>query len=108
MTQNNFEQMFLSFLGSSGEMLQWELDNNINLAEYSEQKNPKVFSAAGMLLAFIPKKTKEEMFKDITSESILDILRRKKQDFYKIIITHPNNGRVWVHNQIQNFKKRFL
>ena len=104
--ENEFEKIFLSCLGS-GEILQWELDNDVNLVTYNEQKNHGIFSMVGMLFVFIPKKTKEEMFKDITSETIMDILRRERQDLYSILSKHPE-GRKWVKKQIENFKKRFL
>ena len=106
MAQNNFEQIFLSCLGS-GELLTWELNNDINLVSYLEQKNPQTFSIVIFLLAFVPKKSKQEMFNEITPEGIFDILKRERQDLYRIIIAHPK-GNIWVVKQIENFKKRFL
>lgn len=99
----NFEEIFLSFIGE-GKKLKWQLDNNLNLIDLADKK---VLLAADVLLAFIPKSTKEGVFEFTDTGSILDLLRRERPDIYKTLIEHPN-GRIWVGDQIINFKGRFL
>lgn len=99
----NFEEIFLSFMGD-GKKLQWQLNNNFNILDLADRK---VLLAADVLLAFIPISTKEAVFESTDADSILDLLKRERNDLYEIIIKHPN-GRVWVGDQIISFKKRFL
>lgn len=102
----NFEEIFLSFMGD-GNKLKWQLDNYINLVDYGEYTNKKAFHLFSILLSFIPKHRKEKTFGDVTSESILDLLKKERNDLYKIIIGHPR-GVEWVRDQVENFKKRIL
>jgi len=99
----NFEGIFLSFIGT-GENLKWELDNNINILDLADKK---VLLAADVLLAFIPKSTKEGVFESTDINSIFDLLKKERPDVYKTLIEHPI-GRIWVGDQIINFKRRFL
>ena len=99
----NFEEIFLSFIGT-GENTKWELDNNINILDLADKK---VLLAADVILALIPKSTKEGVFDSTNTDLILDLLRKERPDIYKILIEHPI-GRIWVADQIINFKKRFL
>ena len=99
----SFEEIFLSFIGD-GKKLQWELDNNINILDLADKK---VLLAADVILAFIPESTKEGVFEYTDINSILDLLRKERPDIYKTLIEHPI-GRVWVGDQIINFKRRFL
>ena len=99
----NFEDIFLSFIGD-GKNTKWQLDNNLNILDLADKK---VLLAADIILALIPISTKEGVFEFTDTNSILDLLRRERHDIYKILIAHPN-GRVWVGNQIINFKRRFL
>ncbi len=99
----NFEEIFLSFMGD-GKKLQWQLDDNLNILNLADRK---VLLAADVILAFIPISKKEEVFESTSTESILDLLRRERNDLYEMIMKHPN-GKVWVGDQIISFKKRFL
>jgi len=103
MSKINLEEFFISCLGSSENLL-WELDNNINLIDSADKK---VLIGIDIVLAFIPKSTKEEILGDVTSESILDLLQKERPDLHKILTEHPR-GKIWVENQIEIFKKRFL
>lgn len=99
----NFNELFLLSL-RSGELLQWQLVNNINLLEFADKKT---LLAAEVLLALIPKSKRREMLGDIDINRILDLLKKERPDLYLIIIQHPN-GRKWMGDQIENFRKRFL
>jgi len=99
----NFEDIFLSFIGD-GKNTKWQLDNNLNILDLADKK---VLLAADIILALIPISTKEGVFEFTDTNSILDLLRRERHDIYKILIEHPN-GRIWVGDQIINFKRRFL
>jgi len=99
----NFEQVFLSCLGSS-ENLSWKITNNINLVESADKK---VLVGIDVMLSFISKQKKEDIFIGISTDSILILLKRERPDVYGIIMDNPN-GKIWVANQIENFKNRFL
>jgi len=99
----NFEQVFLSCLGSS-ENLNWKITKNINLVESADKK---VLIGIDVILSFISKQKKEETFKGVSTDSILILLKRERPDVYGIIMDNPN-GKIWVAKQIENFKKRFL
>jgi len=99
----NFEDIFLSFIGD-GKNTKWQLDNNLNILDLADKK---VLLAADVILALIPISTKEGVFEFTDTNSILDLLRRERPDIYNILIAHPR-GRVWVGDQIINFKRRFL
>lgn len=103
MSKANLEELFISSLGA-GENLKWELDNNISLLNIVDKT---ILLAADVIFAFIPKRKKEELFEEIDTNSILDLLRKERSDLYSIIIQHPN-GKIWVGRNIENFKKRFL
>ena len=102
MSKVNLEEFFISCLGSS-ENLPWELDNNISLVDTVDKK---VLIGIDVVLAFIPKSTKEEILGDVTSESILDLLKKERPDIYKILNEHPK-GKDWIKRQIEIFQKRF-
>ncbi len=99
----NIDQLFLSCLGS-GERLKWEIDNDINLAE---QGNKEVLIAIDVFVSLIQKRKKEEMFKNVNTNSILDLLKKERPDIFGILADHPN-GKFWVGQQIKNLRKRFL
>ena len=103
MNKINLEEFFISCLGS-GEDLKRDLNSGINLVDCADKK---ILALADFVLVFIPKSKKEELFEEVTSETILDLLKRDRPDLYKIIIDYPN-GRIWVGKQIENFKERFL
>ena len=102
----NFEEIFLSFMGD-GKKLQWELDNYINLVDYCEMTNRKAFHFFNILFSLIPEHRKEAIFGDVTSESILDLLKKERPDIHEIIMRHPR-GVQWVRDQVENFKKRLF
>lgn len=99
----NIERLFLSCLGS-GKILQWELDNNINLAK---QGDKKVLIAVDVIVSLIPKRKKEKIFGDVSTNSILDLLKKERPDLHSIISAH-SRGSEWVGQQIKNLRKRFL
>ena len=99
----NFDELFLLSLRSS-ELLQWQIGNNINLLEFADKKT---LLAAEVILALIPKSKREEMLGDIDINRIMDLLKRERPDLFLILIQHPN-GRKWMGEQIENFRKRFL
>jgi len=47
------------------------------------------------------------MLGDIDINRIMDLLKRERPDLFLILIQHPN-GRKWMGEQIENFRKRFL
>ena len=98
-----FEQVFLSCLGSS-DNLSWKITNNINLVD---QADKKVLIGIDVMLSFISKQKKEEIFRGVSTDSILILLKRERPDVYGIIADYPQ-GKIWVANQILNFRKRFL
>ncbi len=99
----NIEQIFLSCLGS-GKQLKWELDNNVNLVHTADKK---VLMAIDVISSFISKSKKEEIFRDVSTKSVLDLLRKERPDLYGLIVDSPI-GSEWVGRQILNFRKRFL
>ena len=103
MSKIRLEEFFISSIGS-GEKLKWELDNDVNLLQHADKTT---IIAADIILALIPKRKKEEMFKDVNKNSILDLLKKERQDLHRILMTHPN-GIIWVGKNIENFRKRFL
>lgn len=103
MNKINLEEFFISCLGT-GKDLQRDLNGNLNLIDTADKK---VLLAADIILALIPKSRKEELFGDVTSESVLDLLRKERGDLYSIIIQYPR-GVDWVKRQIEIFRKRFL
>jgi len=102
----NFNEIFLSCLGS-GKKLKWEIDNNINLVHYAKQNNGPLFSLINFFTYFVPKYKKQELFKDVSSRSIMDLLEKERPDIHKKIMEH-SHGINWVDNQIINFKKELL
>ena len=103
MSKIKLEEFFISSIGS-GEKLKWELDNDVNLLQYADKTT---IIAADIILALIPKRKKEEMFKDVNTNSILDLLKKERPDLFGILADHPN-GIIWVGKNIENFKKRFF
>ena len=102
MSKINLEEFFVSSLGSS-ENLKLELDRDINLVDTADKK---ILALADILFAFLPKSKKEELFRVVTSESILDLLRKERPDIHKILNEHQN-GRTWINRRIEIFKVRF-
>ena len=103
MSKINFEEIFILSL-RSGELLQWQLANNINLLEFADKKT---LLAVDVLLALIPKSKRREMLGDIDANRIMDLLKKQRPDLFLILEKHPN-GKIWVGQQIINLKKRFL
>ncbi len=99
----NFDELFLLSLRSP-ELLQWQLANNIDLLESADKKT---LLAAEVILALIPKSKRREMLGDIDTNRIMDLMKKERPDLYLILIQHPN-GRKWIGEQIENFRKRFL
>jgi len=103
MGKKHLEEFFISSIGS-GENLKWELDNDLNLLDVGDKKTLLI---ADIVLSFIPKRKKEELFGDVDTDNVLDLLKKKRPDLYRILMNHPN-GRNWVGKNIEGFKKRFL
>jgi len=99
----NFEEIFILSLRSS-ELLQWQLANNINLLEFADKKT---LLAADVILALVPKSKRREMLGDVDVNRIMDLLKKERPDLF-LILTKHSNGRKWIGQQIENFKKRFL
>lgn len=99
----NFDEIFLSAL-RSGELLQWQLTNNVNLVEFADKKT---LLAVDVLLALIPKSKRRDMLGDVDTNRILNLLRKERPDLFLILAKH-SNGRKWIEANIENFKKRFL
>ncbi len=102
---NCLEEIFVSSLGSNAR-LKWHLQYKINLVEYLDNYWSNYMNLADMSLAFMTKKKIVEMFDDISSKRILKILERERLDLYKTINT--KNGLLWIEEQIENFRRRFL
>ena len=102
MKKVNFDDFFLSYF-STGERLQWQLDNKVNLVDYLKQTNTKFFYLIKIVFSFISKTEKERMFEEISCESILNLLKREKPHIYEKIINYPG-GKEWVGDQVNNFK----
>lgn len=103
MSKINLEEFFISCLGTV-EDLQRDLNSNLNLVDIADKK---ILALVNIVLAFIPKHQKEEMFEDVTSETILDLLKKERPDLYSIVIQHPI-GKEWIGRQIEILRKRFL
>jgi len=101
----NLEKIFISSLGKP-EKLAWFLQYNINLVKYLDAKFVQKMALADFTIALIPKQKIKEEANMITFERILRIIDRERPDLFKIVNT--KRGMVWLKNQIDNFKKRFI
>jgi len=99
MKKIDIESIFLSSLGSV-EKLKWYLRENLNVINYI----PSIW--LDLTIAAIPKFKRKEILKDFNSGRILFLLKQNRPDLYKIINTE--RGLIWIENQIENFRKRFL
>lgn len=102
----DIEAIFLSSLGSV-DKLKWYLKENINVVNYLYSVRPGPMAVIDLTLAFIPKSKRIKMLKDFNTDRILGILKRQRPDIYKVFINY-SNGRIWLNNQIFNFKQHFL
>ena len=104
--KKKIEGVFLNALGNSGK-LKWYLEENINLINYLKSTNTGLMAIVNLSFAFVPKSTKREFLSDFNTDRILGLLKRQRPDLYKVLISH-HNGRLWLGEQILNFKKYFL
>ena len=106
MKKIDIESIFLSLIGST-DKLHWYLKDNINVVNYLYNVRAGQMAVIDLTLAFIPKSKKFEMLKEFNTDRILGILKRQRLNIYNILISH-HNGRLWLENQIFNFKQHFL
>lgn len=100
MKKIDVESIFLSLLGSVN-ILKWYLKNNIDSISYI----PSLW--LDLTVAAIPKYKRRELLSDFNIDRVLDILKRQRQDLYKVLIDHPH-GRRWLGEQIVEFRRKFL
>lgn len=96
----DIENIFLSLLGST-DKLKWYLRENINVVNYMSSL---LFN---LTISTIPKPKRREMLKDFNVDRILGILKRQRPDLYKVLINYPD-GRRWLGEQINGFRRKFL
>jgi len=106
MDATRFEEIFLSSLGSI-EKLKWYLENNIDVINYLQQTQSKYLFGADVLMSFIPKKRKKEIAEKFNQQRILYLIQINRPDLYPIMLKYPNSS-IWLNQQIEFFKKRFL
>jgi len=102
----NVEELFLSTLGSA-EKLNFYLEKNVDIVKYVEIQWPKSLALADLALALIPKEKRKEMVGDVNSGRIINILEKDRPDLFEVLQKYPN-GKVWIEQNIENFRKRFL
>jgi len=102
----NVEELFLSTLGSP-EKLDWYLRQNVDLVKYIEIQWPKSLLIADLTSALIPKEKRKEIIGDIDAGRIIEILKKDRKDLFEVLQKFPN-GKDWIEENIENFKKRFL
>ena len=98
----DLNKFFLDALGN-GNKIKSHVENNVDLVNHVKTNKPFILPSAKLLINLIGK---EKTLKNFNYEGIMILLRSERPDLFKDI-NYSEKARLWLYNQIENFKNYF-